>query len=517
LTTEDGGDATTEATTEDGVLDALPDAVLVVDARTIVRANGAATAALGDGGPLVGAPVAKVLAPGEWDRLELLDAQRARGWAVPSMCRLRFRRADGTPLTTDVRFRRLGGTKIVLVARDAAPMTRAETLVGVLGSLPSAMEGAEALLDTSESILVGLGWTLAFTEILEGASKTLRIIAPSDDPVGDYGRTLVGREIPFDATPVIAEVVRTARPLYLDNLPTAQSSSVRAAVALSSSMDRAGVGRSAWCPIVVDDRVSHVVAVTGPDITEHDFVAIQLFAARLGAADRLHALRREMVHRERLAAVGEMAAVLAHEVRNPLGVMFTALGTLSREGPGRHPEAQALLDIMQDEANRLQRLVSDLLEFSSASTPVLDATAVAAVAQDAVQAARHDHAFQAGHPSVTVDVDEALLVRTDRVLLRRILLNIVVNAFQHVTRGGKVEVRGEATTSHVTITVSNDGPVIPAALARKVFEPFFTTQATGTGLGLAIVRRLCTEVGAAIELVPRDGGAAFRVTLPRTR
>jgi signal transduction histidine kinase len=379
------------------------------------------------------------------------------------------------------------------------------------------MDGAEALLDASEPVFRGLGWTVGFTQIVEGGSRTLRMIAPEGDPIGDYGRSLVGRVVPLESTPIVAEVVRTGEPLFLDNLPTTQKGPVRTAVALSTSMDRAGVARSAWCPIHTDGHVTHVLSATAADITEHDFVAIQLFAAQLGAAVKLRALRMEMVHRERLAAVGEMAAVLAHEVRNPLGVMFTALGTLSRAQPGRRGEWQPLLDILQDEANRLQRLVTDLLEFSSASTPVLEVIALAPITREAIQAARHDRAFLAARPEVIVEVADDVTVHTDRVLLRRVLLNVVLNAFQHVTPGGRVGLTATSSTTEVRLTVWNEGHTIAPAVAGRVFEPFFTTQPTGTGLGLAIVRRVCTDVGASIEVVPREAGAAFRIVLPRGR
>jgi len=499
------------------MLDSLPDPVLLVNQGVITEANEVACEELARGASLVGMALSDVLEEGEWERLELLNAQRARGWAIPAMCHLRFRRPSGGTMVCDVRFRQLSGARLVLTARDAAPMLRAEDLVGRLAQLPSGMEGANALLDASEPVFVALGWVLAFTEILDGGSRTLRVLAPEGDPVGEYGRSLVGRVMPLAATPVLAEVVRTGTPLFLDNLPTTQRGSVRGAVALSDSMDRARVARSAWCPIHADGRVTHLLSATGADITEHDFVAIQVFSSQLGAAGRLRALRMEMVHRERLAAVGEMAAVLAHEVRNPLGVMFTALKTLSRAEPGKRSEWQALLDILQEEANRLQRLVTDLLEYSSASLPVLEGVELGPITHDAVEAAQHDRSFLVAQPQVRVDVADGILVHTDRVLLRRVVLNVILNAFQHVTPAGHVDIVAEPVDDDIALTIRNDGPAISTDIRKRVFEPFFTTQPTGTGLGLAIVRRLCTDVGARIDVVPLETGAAFRILLPRCR
>ena len=124
-----------------------------------------------------------------------------------------------------------------------------------------------------------------------------------------------------------------------------------AATALSESMNRARVAPSAWCPIRVSGDVTHCLAVTGADITTHDFVAIQLFAARVATAFRVAALRLTMVHRERLAAVGEMAAVLAHEVRNPLASMKLR-ADLARTGGEATPAVARDLDDIASEIGR---------------------------------------------------------------------------------------------------------------------------------------------------------------------
>lgn len=495
------------------ILDALPDAVLLVKDGAIVDCNESAAKAFESAG-LVGSSIVNLLRDGEWGRLEQLDAQRAQGEPTPSACRLRFSRGDGTSMMADVRWRSLDGHGLLITARDVTALTRAEALMGRLAHLPSGMDGAGTLLDASEPIFAELGWKVAFTEVVPGGSITRRMIAPAGDPVGDYGRSLVGRVVGFEHTPVLAEILRTGEPLFLDNLPSAQKGPVGAAVALSDSMLRGGTAPSAWCPIRVSGRITHTLAVTGADITAHDFVAIQLFSARLAAALRLQALRLEMVHRERLAAVGEMAAVLAHEVRNPLGVMFTALGTLSRATPGDSQAWHPLLSILQEEAERLQRLVTDLLEFANPSTPVFESVALRPIVQDALHAAQHDASFAVAQPVVKLGAFDGLRVRTDRVLLRRVLVNILVNAFQHVIPAGTVEISAAASSSEVVLTIGNDGPCIPRELLGKVFEPFFTTKPRGTGLGLAIVRRICIDVGAHVDVEPREKGAAFTIALP---
>ena len=294
------------------VFDALPDVLFVVREERVVWANEAAVRLLG--GALVGSTFEDVLAPGERQRLGLLEKQREDGWELPATCRVRFvRRSDNT----DLRFGHRGDA-LVMSARDVTDVTRAEDLMGTLAEMfarGSTLLDADSLLDATEPIFHALGWIVAFTELVAGGSITRRIISKPGDPVGDYGHTLVGQRMPYAKTPILAEVVRTGRPIFLDNVPTLMPGVARTAKALGASMERAQLIRSAWCPVRTNGRVTHHLAVTGRDLTEHDFVAVQLFAAQIGAAIHAQALRAELVHKERLAAVGEMAASSA--MRSP--------------------------------------------------------------------------------------------------------------------------------------------------------------------------------------------------------
>lgn len=504
-----GGDPGTDP------FDSLPDAVLVIENDVIVRANDAAHELLGGYPTLLGRRLEHVLAPGECDRFLLLDAQRTQGWPLPAAFRIQFVRPDGTPVMADARWRRPTPRRLVLTARDVTDVTRAEGLMGRLARLPLGMDGVEAFLDGSEAIFVALGWTIAFTRVVDDGSITTRIIAPEGDPVGDYGRTLVGRVIPRDETPVLAHVVRTGEPLFLDNLPTSAEGDVRRAVALSESMEQARVVRSAWCPVMASGRVTHLLAVTGRGLSEHDFVAVQLFAAQLGAALRLEALRVEMVERERLAAVGAMAAVLAHEVRNPLGIMFNALGGLRRHLPSAAGDTGELLAILEQEAERLKHLVTDLLEFASPHPAVHETSPLAPMIAEVVRAASYEDAFAVASPVVVIDANESLEVHTDASLLRRALLNLVVNAYQHVPVGGRVTVHAQrGAPGLIAIAVANEGPLPPESVQRRMFDPFFTTKSRGTGLGLAIVRRLAHDMRATVRFQPGPEGPTFVIEVP---
>jgi signal transduction histidine kinase len=509
------GDKQTRAdNTTAEVLDSLPDAVFLLDDGIVAELNRAARDMLAGHDEILGRPLGDFLAAGELERFSLLDAQRGLGWALPEAHRMRFVRPDGNLLMADVRWRRPTPSRVVLTARDVSDVTRAEALMGQLARLPIGLDGADAFLNASESVFAALGWTIAFVEIVEGGSITHRMIAAPGDPVGEYGRSLLGRLIPRSDTPVLAQVVATGEPLFLDNLPTTAHGLARQAVALSESMTRARVVRSAWCPIG-GTRVTHLLAVTGRDLTEHDFVVIQLFAAQVGAALRLEALRVEMVQRERLAAVGAMAATLAHEVRNPLGIIFNAIGGLRRTLPDATGDARELLLILEQEADRLKHLVTNLLEFASPHASVREVVTLAPVIAEVVRAASYDDSFARSEPTLRIDVPGTLAAKTDAVLLRRALLNLLVNAFQHVTPGGRVTIEAKrAQRGQLTLSVSNDGPLPCDAVRNRMFEPFFTTKPTGTGLGLAIVQRLADDIQARVAYVPGPDGATFVLELP---
>ncbi len=496
------------------LLAALPEAVLVVSGETIVFANAPAEAWLRHP-RLDGRALADVLTDGEAERFSRVVRQRDAGWPLPASFRFGFRRSDGNELMAEVRVSSLPTGERVLSARDVTDQTRAERLMGnlaLLSSEPPLLEGPDALLDASAPVFDALGWTVAFTEMTPTSSTVLRVLSPVGNAVGAYGRTLVGAEQALEKTPVLAEVMRTGNPIFLDNVPLLLEGPTAAAKDLSRSMIEARIARSAWCPIREGDRISHVLAVTGKDLTDHDFVAVQLFAAQLGASLRLLRLSTELVRKERLAAVGEMAAVLAHEVRSPIGVMFNALGLLARTGDAE--ERGRLMEMLTEEAERLKQLVQDLLDFAGPKTAALEAIDVAPLVRAAFEAARHDSAYVEKSPRVVLELDGLTRpVRGSSTLLRRALINLLQNAFQHVPQGLTVRVSLEERADRARVRVYNEGPTIEPAVGGRIFEPFFTTQARGTGLGLAIVRRVALELGGSVELEPTKDGVTFALDL----
>ena len=225
--------------------------------------------------------------------------------------------------------------------------------------------------------------------------------------------------------------------------------------------------------------------------------------------------QKDLIDRERLAALGELSASIAHEVRNPLGVIFNSVGSLKRilkpEG-----DAALLLDIIGEEAERLNGMVGALLDYSRPIQPSVQPLPLRPLLEEALGAARQ----QIGPSSEQVKVQmrvaaEVATVRADGRLLRQALINLFLNAYQAMPRGGQLEVRAAEADGSVELAIHDSGPGIPPDSREKVFQAFFTTKATGTGLGLAVVRRIVEGHGGSIGLgEDAKNGAEFRLRLP---
>jgi signal transduction histidine kinase len=225
--------------------------------------------------------------------------------------------------------------------------------------------------------------------------------------------------------------------------------------------------------------------------------------------------------RDRLAAVGEMAAVIAHEVKNPLAGIEVMAGLLRRKLP-ESPEAQASLTGIINDAKMANAIVQEVLEFVRPIRLEVERTSV----QDAVMAAvQHaDTKARRGNVQVSVGLSESLpQIRADRHQLTQLVTNLLINAFEAMAGEGRVSITanpawledGTEPREAVLLEVADDGPGMPAEVAERIFEPFYTTKTQGSGLGLAIVRRIVDAHDGRIDLRTAAGrGTLIRVTLP---
>jgi signal transduction histidine kinase len=227
--------------------------------------------------------------------------------------------------------------------------------------------------------------------------------------------------------------------------------------------------------------------------------------------------------RDRLAAVGEMAAAIAHEVKNPLAGIEVMAGLLRRKIAGL-PDAQALLTDIISEAKMANAIVQEVLEFVRPMRLQVDHTAVPEAVQAAVQMA--ETKARRGNIAVDVRVPRELpQIQADRYQLTQLFTNLLTNAYEAMEGRGQITIRatgvalddGAEGRAAVLVEVTDEGPGMSEELAERVFKPFFTTKPQGSGLGLAIVRKIVDAHDGSIDLQTAPGqGTTIRVTLPVT-
>jgi two-component system sensor histidine kinase HydH len=230
-------------------------------------------------------------------------------------------------------------------------------------------------------------------------------------------------------------------------------------------------------------------------------------------------LQEEAARQERLAALGGMAAVLAHEIRNPLGAIKGLAQFLGEKTSG-DPTRAEMTETIAREANRLERLVNDLLTYARPRPPGRRPTDVAIVLEEVLRLA--GPAAEAAGVVCRLDVPEkAPPIAADPDQLKQLFGNLALNALQAMPNGGKLTLflrsgdERHAKRRGVEIVVEDTGSGIPEADLSHVFEPFYTTRTKGTGLGLAICNQIVEAHGGTIR-VARTGpeGTTILVTLP---
>jgi len=238
-------------------------------------------------------------------------------------------------------------------------------------------------------------------------------------------------------------------------------------------------------------------------------VALGLLAMRWNSAERARRVEAERAARGEVVA--RMAVMVAHEIRNPLGVIRGTVELMrERARGGLAPRDDEAVGDVLAEVERMRQLTEDFLDLGSERPLVRAPIQVAELAQEAARAA------EAAHPGLRVRVEAGHLpaVEGDASRLRQVLANLLANAAQ-AQRDGEVDLRAWANNGAVRIRVRDYGSGIAKEHRARLFDPFFTTKSGGTGLGLAIARRLCERHGGSLALLDEPGpGAAFEITLP---
>lgn len=228
--------------------------------------------------------------------------------------------------------------------------------------------------------------------------------------------------------------------------------------------------------------------------------------------DELERTEAKLIEEGKLAAVGRFSSAIAHEIRNPVAMISSALATAATREPGSEQNRE-MYDIATKEAARLERLTTDFLAYARPRSPSLAQSDLS----DSIGYIADICRPRAAANNIQVHCDPAgpLMAEIDSGQLQQALLNLAMNAVEASAPGGSVYLRGRNDGSRVIIEIENGNGPIPATTVPYIFEPFFTTKPGGTGLGMAIARNIILAHGGDIVLAKNDAQAIrFVLSLP---
>lgn len=230
--------------------------------------------------------------------------------------------------------------------------------------------------------------------------------------------------------------------------------------------------------------------------------------------EQLRASRGHLVRASKLAAAGEMAAKLAHEVRTPLGIIRSSAQLINRQ-TGLDARAHEMMSYMINEVDRINELVTHLLDSARARAPQFYRQVLADIVRQVLDML-HDK-FESRGVSIESDLDTVPSeLDCDRDQIVQVLLNLLLNASQILEHGGRIRISLAARDGQLALVIEDNGPGIAAGQNEAVFEPFVSYRAGGIGLGLSVVREIVNLHGGSISADTSPlGGARFTIVLPR--
>jgi signal transduction histidine kinase len=281
-------------------------------------------------------------------------------------------------------------------------------------------------------------------------------------------------------------------------------------VSAKSSLVGSSPNTAPWIVLIAGLLIAVLIGAMSEILARRRDYAEELAAQR---TLELTAAQEALVRRERLSAVGEMATVIGHELRNPLGAAINLL-YLARTKLSDHedPELYTYLDRLERETNRAASLCEDLTAYMRERDAVLVPLDLGGLVAEVLESTPAPE-------GVTVEQGPyGDSLQADRAQLVQILTNLITNAYQAMPDGGTVHVSGSEHDGSFDIAVDDSGPGIDPAVAHRLLEPFFTTKAVGTGLGLAIVKRFAEAHQGTVTIENRPtGGVRVMVSLPLSK
>jgi signal transduction histidine kinase len=226
----------------------------------------------------------------------------------------------------------------------------------------------------------------------------------------------------------------------------------------------------------------------------------------------LQEAQAHVLHQEKMAAFGLLAAGIAHEVGNPLTSISSLIQMLKRRDQDGYTREK--LGLVSGQLERIQTTLRELVNFSRPASTVRTRVSIAEVVQEAFNIAKYYKRTKGGQIETSVPGDLPAVVGV-RDQLVQVVLNLILNAIDATGPGGKIQVRAELVDDRLVIHVEDDGAGIAPEHLAKLFQPYFTTKKHGTGLGLFVTRKLVQDHGGEIDVVSESGkGARFRLSLP---
>jgi signal transduction histidine kinase len=220
-----------------------------------------------------------------------------------------------------------------------------------------------------------------------------------------------------------------------------------------------------------------------------------------------------MKRAERLYAIGQLSAGLAHEIRNPLGSIEGAAAILQRDA-GPDERRREFLEIIQKECRRLNRLLSNFLDFARPRPPDYQSVDVSALLDSVISLASHAVGREGIRLRKELSADLPP-IQSDPEQLKQVILNLAINAIQAMPEGGEIVIAARHRGGQVVLEVRDQGCGISAEHLDRIFDPFFTTKENGTGLGLSVAHQIVTQHGGVLTAESNpDRGMTFSVRLP---
>jgi len=234
------------------------------------------------------------------------------------------------------------------------------------------------------------------------------------------------------------------------------------------------------------------------------------------ANDKLVETQEQLIRSEKLAAIGQLASGVGHELRNPLGAIKNAGFYIRRrisntDLPNTEPRVMEFLNIIDEEVNSANKVITDLLGFSRVGKPTVAPANIAGIIEDALR-----YTPIPENVALTKEINNNLpMVMVDGDQIKQVFLNIILNALQAMPEGGRLDIKASDKGKCVEVEFVDTGSGIPDSVKKKIFDPLFTTKAKGVGLGLSVCKTIIEHHEGDIKVESKEGeGTTFTLSLP---